>query len=476
MNKHFLGIEYSKDRIKCALSQFNGKNYTITDLQFFSQDESGTAISKLINWKDSILKDVRIKAIISISESLIFLKELRIPNAKKEAMDEAVYWELSSASPLPPTQTIYEWMPIFQGKNESHVSAMAIRESEIGTIIDELEKANIEVITIEPSSVSLTRISQENYKKNTMLLLVGQEETDIIVMKNGIPVFSTTSDVKLKRAKDEKWRLSETVSEEIAESTKELIAFWESRNNEKIEQVQITGDLVDKYFGLAGSINKFANVPVNIVRQKQVKDFAVSNLPKATVNRFLIAIGALMRLKGDVYDGANLIPAAKKLESKKAVLLTANLKKLKTLNFVIGSYFIAVAAIGVILFMVSYYYQNNINKTMQIINNHSGQQYIAEVKQTNNYLNRINSLVEGQKDLGVNLKKLSEVTPSGIVITGMKYKKENMTWTIEGTGKRDEILAYYQKLNSDLGAKEVKMPYSNLDQVDDNKFEINIIW
>ncbi len=473
---YYLGIEYSKDRIKCALSKFDGKNYILTDLQFFAQDESGTPLKKLIEWKDNSFKDIRIKAIISISESLIFLKELRIPNAKKSSMDEAVYWELSTASPLPPSQTIYEWMPIFEGKNETLVSAMAIRESEISSVIDDLEKANIEVITIEPSSVSLTRIAHENYKKNTMLLLVGHEETDIIVMKNGIPVFSTTSDVKLKRAKDEKWRLSETVSDEIAESTKELITFWESRSNEKIEQVQITGDLVDKYFGLAGSINKFANVPVNIVRQKQVKDFAIADLPKASVNRFLIPIGALIRLNGDIYDGANLIPAVKKIESQKQVLLSSNLKKLKTLNFVVGSYFVTILIIGLVLFSVNYMYQNKINKTMELINNHPGQMYTREVKTTNNYLNRIRTLMANQNDSGLVLKKISEFTPSEITLTGIKYKKENMSWTIIGTGKRDDILAYYKKLNSDLGAKEVKMPYSNLDQEEGNKFEITLLW
>lgn len=478
MINYFLGIEYSKERIKCALASYDGKKYEVSTLKDFEEDALSSSLQKLIDWKVEKLGNVHVKVIASISESTIFLKELTVPNAKKESLDEAIYWELSSASPLTPSQAIYEWMPLKTENSQVSVIAMAVREAQITSITDELEKANMDVITVEPGSVALSRAAGDNYERNTMLLMVGDNQTDIVVMKNGVPVFSTTADVQLKRAKDEKWKLSKAVADEIAQKTKELISYWEEKSSAKIEQVLITGDLVDKYFGLAASINTFANVPVNIARQKTINGLTFAKLPKAYINRYFIAIGLLARFMGDPYNGVNLISNEKRLKINREVKKNAILNKLNSFIYIFGMYLVCLSVSALVFWGIKSYYDRSINETRRLVSSHPGQSLIQEINKTNLYLRKIDELTGVQKDQGINLRKISDLTPREIRLSAINYTKKESSniWNISGTGTRESVLAYHKKLESELKAKSVTMPYSNLDSDTENKFEINIIW
>lgn len=477
MNNYLLGIEYSSERVKCALLKRVGKSYELYALQNFEGSNESTPIDSLIRWKTENLGAEPVKAVVALTESLIFFKELTVPKVSKNALDEAIYWELSENSPIPASEAIYEWNQVASSREETKVSAMAIRESVIIELNQRLEEAGIEVVAFEPSSVSLVRATSANYSKNTMLLMVSEHETDIVVIKSGIPVFSTTSDVTLQHSKGEKWKLEERVSHEIAEKTRNMLEFWEEKNNEKIEQVIITGDLVDKYFGLAQMINDFAKIPVNIARQKKITGMSLGTLAKAIVNRYFTSIGAVGRFMGDVYSDINLIPKDKKNLIANEISEKIKSERLSAFNRYLSISLFLLLLIGIGFFGYSFVTGRLITQTKNEVVNHEAQKLISEVQTTNNYLAKIQQLMNTQRDLGHNFTKLAELTPKEIRLTKISYANaKSQEWIVTGDGSRDAVLAYYRELKEKSGALSVTMPYSNINDTDRNAFEIIILW
>jgi hypothetical protein len=477
MTTYLLGLEYSEERIKCSLLKRGSKSFDLHALQNFEGDGSRSPLEQLALWKTENIGSEQVKAVVSVSESLVFFKELTVPNVKKEALDEAIYWELSENSPIPPSEAIYEWSELSRKKDEVKVSAMAIREATILNISQKLEEAGIIVIAFEPSSISLARATVADYSKNTMLLMVGEHETDIVVMKSGKPVFSTTADVHLLRSKGEKWRLDDDVSHEIAQKTRDLIEFWEGKNDDKIQQVIITGDLVDKYFGLAQNINEFASIPVNIARQRKITGITLGNLAKAIVNRYFVSIGAAARFLGDIYEDVNLIPKDKKVKVASELSEKLKLKRLGTINryFTIFAGILALLVVG--YFILSSIYDNSIKNTLEAIAAHPGQKLVSQVKETNDYLSKIHELIGKHRNLAENFGRIADLTPKEIRLSKIEYADDkNQAWIIRGVGSREAILSYFDKLEKESGSKKVTMPYSNLNADLENDFEINILW
>lgn len=477
MDKYLLGIEYSKERVKCAVLKLENKKYQIIALQNFENSDLSNSLDALCKWKNETLQGEDAKAVISVSESLIFLKELKVPNASEKSVDEAIYWELSSDSPLPPASAIYEWTRLNDGEDGLNVVAMVIRESIIEEITNKLEENGIEVVAVEPSSVSLSRSAGKDYQKVTMLLMVGGKETDMVAMKEGIPVFSTTVEAILKRSKEKKWKLSKTASEKIAKSTEELITFWEEKSGDKIQQVLITGDLVDKYFGLAQRIHKFADVPVNIAKQNLRPEITFPGLPKVIVKRYLIAIGAVSRFLGEIYTGINLIPKEKKSQISKSLRENLKIERLKKIRKIFSYFCFLLLLVTVFFVTLLFSYNKTIKDTKSLIQNHEAQKYVEDVETTNNYLSKIISLEKLNRDNGSRLQLISEHTPVEIILTKIEYENSvDQIWDISGVGSREAVLSYYQELENELQAKAISMPYSNLDNDLENEFVINIIW
>lgn len=480
MSQYLLGIELSDSQLKIACL---GKN-AAGKFRVFGLDRidigvnDSEIVTDLEKWiAEKFPKESEFRAVLALPESSIFLKEIELPKMKDKQAREAIYWELSSVAPIPSAEAIYEWKVIERKENTIKVLAMVVRDRVIGRYLSIFRKAGIKVLAIEPFSVSLSRGSRAEFSKNTLLAVVQEQESNFVILKNKVPVFSTSLSVLLEGGKRQKKKLKKEVVAELSQGAKKILSFWKIKEEETIRQVIITGDIASKYFGLAKAINHFSHLPALVAKIKKFNKLVVAGQKEGELNRYLISYGAAARLLTDDVDEINLLP-----EDEKKVLLKERMKedignktvffsKINLISFLVIFTMIAVFKI------VNISLKRNIDQTNRFINNHPAQKLISEVVFTNQLLGNVEKLMAGQKDIGARLKLVAALTPENISFKTLNYSfTDKERWEISGKGNRDDILAFYGKLNEESGAGEVIMPYSNFNEEKDSEFLINLIW
>lgn len=481
MNDFFLGLELSGSQLRIAcFKKIEGKKYKLTFLDKLVVDIKNAALPQLIReWlRKNWLIEGDVDAVLAIPESSIFLKEFELPKAEDKQITQMLRWELSKASPIPPDVAIYEWKRISEKDGLTRVLSLVVKSWEIEQIISLFEEAGIRIVAIEPSSLALTRVAKANFEKISLLLTVQEEESNLIILEKGTPVFSTSTSVLLEGMKRHKRRLKKEIVEDLAESTKKVISFWEAKGKGKIEQVVITGEVAYKYYGLAMAVNRFAHMPVFFAKNKKIADVLTSGISELILSRNLMAFGAGVRyfLKDD-YREVNFLPQTKRSvlekEKRQRQIINKSLLFGKINLVILITFFLLIGTLKIWDITLG----KKISQTKLFVNNHPAQQIIPEINKTNQMLSNIITLVNEQRDTGERLRRISSLTPENVVFESLVFSlKENEEWKISGISNRKDILAFYEKLKMELGETRVEMPYSNLNKEADNKFEIIVVW
>ncbi|MGD8744391.1 MAG: hypothetical protein PVJ52_02250 [Candidatus Woesebacteria bacterium] len=480
MANYLLGIEQSESQIKIAAFVVTGgdiKLHCLGKLPFSRNDEF---VNGFVNWMSENLKEAEsVDAILSISESSVYLKEFNFSNMTQEQIAESVYWEAPEIAPFSATESVVDSVTIRKGDKSSEVVGMVVKSTFIEDLVDIFEKTGVNLLTIEPGSISFSRVAKADFDKNTLLLVVEEKETDLIVLKNGVPVFSTSVSINLKPSKESRRKLEKSVITELAQNAKKSINFWEERQGEKIFQVIITGDIAYKYYGLANSINKFAKVPVVVGKRKLIKGMQTTGIPEANLNRYYVPVGAAARyLQKNYYNGVNLFPKEKKQQIEKTLKDQRRAKylfKFSMINvylLVLGTLFLVAVA------LMTNSLDKDIAQTKRFVENHPGQSLSDQINQLNSYVAGINKNNKEEVQMGAKLDRIASLTPSDVTFTNLEFAqtKGEEEWKVFGVADRDSILAFYKRLSQDLDAKEVTMPYTNISSQQENEFQIVILW
>jgi Tfp pilus assembly PilM family ATPase len=474
---YLLGFELTGSNLKITALKKLNKNYQLFKLDKINLlDEGEKASEQLKEWVSRNLPNSEdVSAILALSESSLYLKELELPKVKNENIGEMIYWELGNLTPIPPGEAIYDWRVISSGSNTQKLLVMIAKNQYIENLLSFFRNAGIKIVAIEPSSVAFTRSSKADFSRTTLLSVVRESETDYVVLKTGVPVFATSTSVTLRGARR---KLGKKVTQDLAADAKKILDYWEAREEQKIEQVLITGDLAFKYFGLALAINRFAKIPVGVARNKAFKNITISAFPHITLAKYLVPFGAAVRLtQKNIYEGINLFPK-KELEALNKHLAEKRLfTKLTTFSYIN----IAVLAIFLITFFSFKISQVQLNKKVQqakqFVANHPANEYLKEVNDANTISQNVIGLSDNQKDEGEKLARISNLTVQNLTFTSVVLNvTDKEEWKIDGIGDRADILALYEKLEAESGASEVTMPYSNLDKASANEFSIIIKW
>jgi len=480
MNSFLLGIEWQATEIKIASVINEGKKFRLISLDHLSipqsePDKIKAIFSSWITAKFPIGSDIQ--AVITIPESQIFLKEISVPKIKAKKLNDVIFWEATSFAPMLPEEAVIQWGKISGDEKTQKIAVMVTRNSFLEEVYSILEKSGIRIIAIEPTSVSFGRLTHVQLNINTLLVSVEENETNSVVLRAGLPVFSSSASASLTAMKEQRWKLEKNTTEELAESVKKIISYWEERENQKIMQVVLVGEGV-KYTGLATAINQFAQIPTIWNKPNELSNIDTAGQSKLAFSRFLIPFAAVLRLfEKEPSIGINFQP--------KALSEKINLDNhQKNIARVINS-FTVINSLALLAFFVIFLFLNiwglslskEINQTKLFVQNHPAQQFIPEINSTNNLIDRVDKLVLSQKDTGARLRLISLLTPENIVFTNLQLNNDkNEKWVIKGTGDRSVILAFYEKLRADSQAKEISMPFSNFEKDKDNNFEINITW
>ena len=468
--KYFLGIEFTGSQLKIAAFKKDNKGFKVHRLDKL-------AFEDLLAWKKSNLpNDVEAQAVISIAESTLFLKELTLPKLSKKQITEGVRWELVGLTPFPKNDIVFDWKELEKVDKKTNVLAFCARESAIDEIVKIFEEIGIKVLAVEPSTLSFERTSSFDFDAVTLLMTVEHEETNLLVLKKGMPVFTTSISTPIYGQKSGKRRLNKVVINDLAEQAYKTIEFWQAKNEDKVSQAIITGEIAEKYYGLAAAVYKVAKIPSLMASKKKLENVSFSKEANAMQLRYLIPIGAFFRL-AEGSQGINLLPKDKRQTVERANF-DQKLHKNLLIFSAINTFFITLTIIVLIFLSIVNSSLLKIEAQKKILaKNHPAQNYISEVNDANNIAVTIDNLIRKQKDIGVRLDEIAQLTPKTITLTTIDFGQlENEQWKITGVGDRNDILTYFEKLSEEADARSVAMPYSNLSKETDNEFEIIISW
>ncbi|MFC1600671.1 hypothetical protein ACFL25_01175, partial [Patescibacteria group bacterium] len=348
----------------------------------------------------------------------------------------------------------------------------------IQNIISIFKGAQMDVVAIEPSSYAFSRAANAPFDSNTLLCLAQEQSMDFIVLKYGVPLFTTSTTGHTQSEKVSRIKSGSDLTNEIATEGKKLIDYWEKKENLKINQVVVAGDLVYKYFGLSASLNLFPPITTYVGTLKKIKSLKVKEYDDLTLVSYLISIGAGIRhLQKDVFEGINLFPQEEKQKTEKVRSqreTTSQLMRYVYVNVIILALLVtSIIALNIWNFSLEKKYLE-LNQTLST---KSASALIAEAKETNTILKDVIKLTNEQDDAGEKLRMVSELVPQSVKLKSITLSSNiNNQWKIEGLGDRGSILAFHKIISERSEAIEISMPYSNFNKPEENEFSISVIW
>lgn len=477
---YLIGAELNSNQIKLTALRKVGSSFEIAKLDKFTVTGDINDISKkLTSWRDTHLSDASsIKVIASISESVLYIKELDFPKIQSEKLSNAIYWELPSVAPIPQSEAVFDWYVISETKDTVKSLVFVCKSIYVENIISSFQKAQMDVVAIEPSSFSFARVANAPLEHTTLVCLVQEYGTEFIVLKNGIPYFTTSTTGNMQSEKLSRVKSGSDLIAEIKDEANRIINYWEQKSNSKIDQILFSGDLVYKYFGYSVTLNPFPPKPSYICQIKKVSNLNTGEYKELDLANHIISFGAAIRLTQKNYlEGVNIFPQSEKQKS----VQTESKKKLagNLLLFIyVNVALIAFLIVSIIGFNLWWY---SLEKDQELLNNrlinHPANSLIKEVNDTNRVIDSIITLTRQQQNFGIKLSNISDNTPQNMTIRTINFSNaREPVWVIEGVGDRESILAYFKKIETNLKDTSVSMPYSNFNSDTDNEFSIQIVW
>jgi len=468
MFDYFLGIEWSFSQLNIVCLKKTGKNsyrQLKSERLSISSEAFQSSAKALSDWIElNLPHNAKAAAVLSVPESMVFIKELELPVVKDKELAEAISWEMSYSDFGSPTNNILQWKKIASNEKTTKVAAFIIKKQQAENLLSLFKNLPVKLIAIEPTSVSLLRTLEINKDKETLLINVGKEETNFIIIKDGVPVFSSTTASQILPSKIQRRKLDSTVKNILTASAKQALLYWESKEKRKIQQIILFGEGL-KYSGLAKAINQFAHIPTTIAKGKKLSAYP-----------FLVPLGAALRLNNTNFlEEINLIPDQERQLVKKersSSELTKKVFVFSTVNFAI-----LICLLGFLFFLKFYSASltREIDQTKLFVQNHPAQKAVTEINATNDLLNKLQLLSAKQDDVGEKLRQLGQLTPANIRFTSLKIvKAPEEQWEIQGIADRIDILAFYDKLKNNR--KTVTMPFSSLNKEKESLFKMVILW
>lgn len=477
---YYLGIELNGNLLKIAALKKGGQSFDLLKLDSINlPSDAGEASKEVKSWVNRNLSEPGlIKAVLTISESTLYIKELEFPKMPPEKLNEAVYWEIPSIAPIPQSDAVYDWKITSEQKGNANVLVIVGKNSYIQNIISILRNAQIDVIAIEPSSYAFARAANAPFDSNTLVCLVQEQAMDFIILKYGIPFFTTSVTGNTQSEKVSKIKSGTDLTADIVSEGKKIISYWENKESLKIQQVVIAGDLVYKYFGLSASLNIFPPITTYIGTLKRIKFLKTNEYNDLMLVSHLISIGASIRhLQKDVFEGINLFPQEEKQKTEKVRLqkkLASQLMSFVYTNIVVLLLLIT-SIVALNLWHLSL--ENKLVKLGSTLSTKSASSLVQEINETNTTIESVIDLIKRQDDYGAKLKTISDLTPKTVKLTSVGLSNtKSQDWTIEGVGDRNSILAFHKMISQNVTTAKVTMSYSNFNKPEENEFSIFITW
>ena len=479
MTSYLLGIEWSDSAFRVACFRGSRSSFHLTRLERieFPDIEQSAKVEIFKTWlHEKFPADASFEVILSIPESHIILKELDLPNVSEKELHEALQWELSDKSSVNILQSFIQYQTLEKTSKTIKVASMVMKNFEVAAYVSFFKQAGVKLVAIEPSSLSLGRILDVP-KNPTVLVTLEKSEANLIFLNNAIPVFSTAINLPITETSAKIRRFSKESAAQLVSQLKRTINYWEVKETQRIGTIVIATEAV-AFTGFKNVAAHSFTIPVTFATIKKEALAKSTKFASTLLAEYMVSIGAGDRFRQPETEHAvNFLPV-----EEIAVITKEIVRSVITRYSYRFAMISAIVSCVLLLFMGFLRFRQftnarEISQTIRFVTNHPAQQYITEINKVNTLITRVQELTSRQEDLGLRLRYIGSVTPMKLQLNSIKMANATgQEWSIEGTGDRTDILAFYYKLQFTANAKTVSMPYSNFNKEKGASFKISIIW
>ncbi|HTX87126.1 MAG TPA: type IV pilus assembly protein PilM [Candidatus Nanoarchaeia archaeon] len=214
-------------------------------------------------------------AVATLPAFSVFSSIITLRDVDKNGLAAAVEWEAKKFIPLPLEEMILDWKVIGnvkdKEKNNTTVLLTGSPKNLVKRYVNIFRKTLVNLTNLEPETFALIRALVGSDKSTVMLAEIGAANTDIFIVKEGIPVLSRSLDIggktiskalaaslniSLERAEQFKRDLGivgnqaggdvipKTIANAIVpmiEEVKYLLNLYQNKNADKVEKIILSG-------------------------------------------------------------------------------------------------------------------------------------------------------------------------------------------------------------------------------------------
>ncbi len=207
--KSYIGVDIGTSGVKMVELAKSNKNISLITYGFSEpadyelSNNWQTDIREVAKVLNEIIKRAGIvsrSAVAALPTFSVFSSILNL-NVEKKDLASAVNWEAKKVIPLPLEEMSIDWVKISgreedkKHKKQARVLLTAAPRSLVERYINIFKLAQINLLNLEPETLSLVRSLLGNDKSTVAIVEVGATTTDISIIENSIPVLSRSIDV-----------------------------------------------------------------------------------------------------------------------------------------------------------------------------------------------------------------------------------------------------------------------------------------
>ncbi len=203
----YLGIDIGDSSLKMVELKKKGSRLVLVNYGF-TENVSGVQFTKLDDTEylasaiNKVRKEAGIKsksAVVSLPTFSVFSSIINVVNNDRKVLTDAVREEARKVIPLPLDEMILDWkiIPAINGKETNNLSIFLTGSPKklVRRYIETFSKAKLGLASLETETFSLIRCLMGDDLSTAMIVEIGSNSTDIVIVKESIPIISRSLEV-----------------------------------------------------------------------------------------------------------------------------------------------------------------------------------------------------------------------------------------------------------------------------------------
>lgn len=337
LEKDTFGLDIGQHAIKIAAFKKSGKNikliaYSRTSIDFpiFGQNNLLNKVELAEKIKEAIStakphRLTRKNVVISLPESKVFLKIIKIPGNLSEAeIKNAIFWQAKQEIPLKPNEAEFSFSIIKKTPQETEVLLVAAPKTLLEDYLEVVRKAGLELVAVEVDPIAQARalIGGSDKEKTVLICDISLKNIGLVLWSQGGVRLSGTilmgeenlysilretfpKEKQISSFKDAKRLYSQFPRKfesafsrpfsQIENEIGKIISFFQRENGAKLDKIILTGGGAEFPY-LKKYLNSHFKKPVKLADPRNAwANLDISSLSSEDIYVYNTAIGLALR-------------------------------------------------------------------------------------------------------------------------------------------------------------------------------------